>query len=101
MPYTPPQEILDRYASVLVNFALGGGSGVQPSETVRVVAPESAKPLYAALNRAVWRAGAHVIGGYVPDDDHEANLSRDFYEIASEEQLGYFPSAYMRGLVDQ
>jgi hypothetical protein len=51
MPYTPPQEILDRYASVLVDFALGGGSGVQPGETVRVVAPESAKPLYAALAR--------------------------------------------------
>ena len=28
MPYTPPQEILDRYASVLVDFALGGGTGV-------------------------------------------------------------------------
>ncbi len=101
MPYTPPQEILDRYASVLVDFALGGGSGVQPGETVRVVAPESAKPLYAALNRAVWRAGAHVIGGYVPDDDHGVNLGRDFYEIASDEQLDHFPSAYMRGLVDQ
>lgn len=101
MPYTPPQEILDRYASVLVDFALGGGSGVQPGETVRVVAPESAKPLYAALSRAVWRAGANVIGGYVPDDDHEVNLGRDFYEIASDAQLDHFPSAYMRGLVDQ
>ncbi|HTC73874.1 MAG TPA: aminopeptidase [Solirubrobacteraceae bacterium] len=101
MPYTPPREILDRYASVLVDFALGGGSGVQPGETVRVVAPESAKPLYAALSRAVWRAGANVIGGYVPDDDHEVNLGRDFYEIASDAQLDHFPSAYMRGLVDQ
>jgi aminopeptidase len=101
MPYAPPQQILDRYASVLVDFALGGGSGVQPGETVRVVAPESAKPLYAALNRAVWRAGANVIGGYVPDDDHEVNLGRDFYEIAGDAQLDNFPGAYMRGLVDQ
>jgi aminopeptidase len=101
MPYAPPQQILDRYASVLVDFALGGGSGVQPGETVRVVAPESAKPLYAALNRAVWRAGANVIGGYVPDDDHEVNLGRDFYEIASDAQLDNFPGAYVRGLVDQ
>ena len=101
MPYTPPQEILERYASVLVDFALGGGSGVQPGETVRVVAPESAKPLYAALNRAVWRAGANVIGGYVPDDDHQVNLGRDFYEIASDAQLDNFPGAYMRGLVEE
>jgi aminopeptidase len=101
MAYTPPAEILDRYASVLVDFALGGGEGVQPGEVVRVVAPESAKPLYAALNRAVWRAGAHAIGSYQPDDDPEVNLARDFYELASEQQLDYFPGAYMRGLVDQ
>lgn len=101
MTYTPPAQILERYASVLVNFALGGGRGVQPGEVVRVVAPESAKPLYAELNKAVWRAGAHVIGGYQPDDDDAINLSRDFYELASEEQLDRFPSSYMRGLVDE
>ncbi len=101
MTYTPPAEILERYASVLVNFALGGGRGVQPGEVVRVVAPESAKPLYAALNRAVWRAGAHVIGGFQPDDDDAINLSRDFYELASDAQLDHFSGHYMRGLVDE
>jgi aminopeptidase len=101
MTYTPPAEILERYASVLVNFALGGGRGVQPGEVVRVVAPESAKPLYAALNRAVWRAGGHVIGGYQPDDDDAINLSRDFYELASDAQLDRFAKHYMRGLVDE
>jgi aminopeptidase len=101
MAFTPAPEILDRYASVLVDFALGGGSGVQPGEIVRVVSPESAKPLYAALNRAVWRAGGHVIGGYVPDDDRDVNLARDFYEIASPEQLDFFPALYTRGLIDQ
>ncbi len=101
MTYTPPDEILERYAAVLVNFALGGGEGIKPGETVRVVAPESAKPLYAALNRAVWRAGGHVIGSYQPDDDHAINLSRDFYELASPEQLDHFPALHMRGLVDE
>ena len=70
MTYTPPQKILERYASVLVDFALGGGEGVHPGEVVRVVAPESAKPLYVELQKAVWRAGGHVIGSYQPDDDH-------------------------------
>jgi aminopeptidase len=101
MAYTPPAEILARYASVLVDFALGGGDGVQPGEVVRVVAPESAKPLYAALNRAVWRAGGHVIGAYQPDDDQTVNLARDFYEAASVEQLEHFPSQYTRGLIDE
>jgi aminopeptidase len=101
MAYVPPPEIVERYASVLIDFALGGGRGVQPGEVVRVVAPESAKPLYAALNRAVWRAGAHVIGSYQPDDDQVTNLSRDFFELASPEQLEHFPALYTRGLIDE
>jgi aminopeptidase len=101
MAYVPPPEILERYASVLIDFALGGGRGVQSGEVVRVVAPESAKPLYAALNRAVWRAGGHVIGSYQPDDDQIANLSRDFYELAGSEQLAHFPAHYTRGLIDE
>jgi aminopeptidase len=101
MTYIPPQEILERYASVLIDFALGGGRGVQPGEVVRVVSPESAKPLYAALNRTVWRAGGHVIGAYQPDDDQDANLARDFYRSASVEQLEHFPALYTRGLIDE
>ncbi len=101
MTYTPPQEILERYASVLVNFALGGGEGVQAGEVVRIAAPESAKPLYAELRKAVWRAGAHVIGAYEPDDDTRTNLSKDFFETTSDAQLDYFPAKYMRGLIDE
>jgi aminopeptidase len=101
MTYIPSQQILERYASVLVEFALGGGRGVAPGEVVRVVAPESAKPLYAELRKAVWRAGGHVIGDYIPDDEPGLNLSRDFYDAASDEQLDYFPARYMRGLVDE
>ena len=101
MPYTPSQEVLERYASVLVDFALGGGRGVRPGEVVRVVAPESAKPLYAELQRAVWRAGGHVIGAYQPDDDSHTNLARDFFQLADDAQLDRFPASYMRGLVDE
>ena len=62
MTYRPPPETLARYADVLVNFALGGGRRVQRDEVVRIVAHEAAKPLYVALHRAVWRAGAHTLG---------------------------------------
>lgn len=101
MSYVPPADILERYAAVLVDFALGGGAGVRRGEVVRIVAPEIAKPLYVALHRAVWRAGGHAIGGYQPDDDHEHNLSRAFYELAGESQLDHFPARYLRGLVDE
>jgi aminopeptidase len=101
MPFTPSPQVLERYADVLINFALGGGSGVKRGDVVRVAAHEAAKPLYVELNRAVWRAGAHTIGQYLPDDDSLSNLSRDFYELAGEEQIDFFAATYMRGLIDQ
>jgi aminopeptidase len=101
MTYTPAQEILERYASVLVDFALGGGEGIKPGEVVRVTSPESAKPLYMELLKAVWRAGGHVIGGYYPDEEQRAGGSATFYEIASDEQINHLPARYMRGLVDE
>jgi aminopeptidase len=101
MTYVPPREILERYAEVLVGFALGGGRGVRAGEVVRIASSESAKPLYAELAKAVWRAGGHVIAAYEPDDDGETNLSRDFYEIASDGQLDHFNGKYFRGIVDE
>jgi aminopeptidase len=101
MSYTPDRQILERYANVLVNFALGSGEGIKPGEVVMVAAPESAKPLYVELLRAVTRAGGHVIASYMPDDDASYNVARDFYELASDEQIDFFPARYRRGLVDE
>jgi aminopeptidase len=101
MSFTPPREILERYADVLINFALGSGAGVQKGEVVRITAHEVAKPLYVELSRAVWRAGGHAIGHYLPNDDADANLPRDFFELASDEQIDFLPATYLHGLVDQ
>jgi aminopeptidase len=102
LAYTPPTEIIERYADVLINFALGGGAGISKGDVVRVVAHESAKPLYVELNRAVWRAGGHTIGHYVPDDDNASfNLTRDFLDLAADEQLDFFAAKHARGMIDQ
>jgi len=101
MNYIPPQKILERYASVLVDFALGGGEGIERGDVVRVTSPESAKPLYAELLKAVWRAGGHVIGGYYPDEEQGMGGSKAFYELAGEQQLDHLPARYLRGLVDE
>ncbi len=99
--YQVPHEYLERYADLLVNFALGSGEGIKPGDVVEVIAPESAKPLYAELCRAVWRAAGNVITNYAPDDDEQFNVTRDFYEIAGPEQLDFFASKYYRGVMDQ
>jgi aminopeptidase len=100
MPYTPPQEILKKYADVLVNFALGGGTGIKKDEVVWLGANEAAKPLYLEVRKAVWRAGGHVIDNYMVDEDDRSNFSKDFFNLASDEQIDFFPTKYFRSMVE-
>lgn len=98
--YQPDQATLEKYADLLVNFALNEGDGIDEGDVVRISCPEVAKPLYAELRKSVLEAGGHIIGSYKPNVTDGFNLSRDFYKQASEGQITYFPEAYYRGLVD-
>jgi aminopeptidase len=93
--YRPPQEIVDRYARVLVRFALNDGVGVQPGQVVRLVSDEQAKPLFAAARNEILRAGGLVLPAYQP-----AGIAREAIELASPEQLQTFLRRYWRGLAD-
>jgi aminopeptidase len=101
MIYTPSKKILERYADVLVNFALGGGKGIKHGDVVLVYAYEYAKPLHLELYRAILRAGGHPILDYRPDQTTEFNFQKEFFLNAQEHQLVFFPDKYMRGIVDQ
>ncbi len=74
---------------------------MKKGEVVHVVAYEYSKPLYAEILRAITKAGANAISQYMPDTDHEFNLTRDFYVNAGERQIKFFPSKYFRGLADE
>lgn len=100
-PYTPPKKILEKYAQVLVHFALNGGAGIKKNEVVVVAANEASKPLYAEVLTAIWKAGGHVIQKYSPSDEPGLSLGRIFYECANEEQLNHFPKKYLKGLLEQ
>ncbi|MCE9541888.1 aminopeptidase [Candidatus Kaiserbacteria bacterium] len=106
MAYTPSQKILERYADVMVNFALGMGKGIKKGDVVRLSASESAKPLYIAIHNAIVDAGGHVLGHYAPDEEkgdmrRNESTSRYFYQHASDEQIRFFPAKYLKGVVDQ
>lgn len=102
MAYTPPAEMLERYAELLVGYALGGGAGISADDVVQVRAPDNAKPLFIELCRSVWRRGGHVISRYLPSEERTGlNLTRDFLEIASDEQVDFFAEQYWRGLAEQ
>jgi aminopeptidase len=91
--YQPPGEYIERYADVLVNFALNAGRGMARGDVVMISSSDAAKPLYVALRDAVLRSGGTTIGDYSP-----GGSSRSAVEIASMEQLSTFHRAYYRGL---
>ncbi len=96
MSFQPSEETLEKYADVMINFALNSGEGVKPGEVVQIRVPEVAKPLLVTLRRAVLKAGAHPIIFYTPDD-----FAREHYELASVEQFSFFPEKYLKGLVEE
>lgn len=98
--YTPPRSILEKYADVLVNFALGGGAGIKKGDVVHLNATESAKPLYVEVRNAILKAGGHVISNYLPDGTADRrSVTREFFELAKPHQLDWFPENYIKGLV--
>lgn len=98
--FTLPKKILEKYADVLVNFALGGGKGIKKGDVVRIAVRESAKPLFIELRKAVLKAGGHIIAHYGPEADERHNPAKDFYTMASQDQLQFFPEKYWKGLVE-
>jgi len=89
--YVPSQEILEKYATLLVNFALNNGTGLKPGETVQIAVPDIAKPLAKELNIAVLKAGGHPIVRLTP-----TGFERDYYTYANTEQLTHFPEKFLR-----
>jgi aminopeptidase len=101
MAYTPSQGILDKYAKVLVNFALNKGKGIKKGDVVRIIGEDASKPLFAAVYRQVIKSGGHVISSYSPSVAPGFNLGKDFFELAKSHQINFFAEKYMRGLIDQ
>ncbi|MEX2006949.1 MAG: aminopeptidase [Candidatus Saccharimonadales bacterium] len=98
MSYQPSPEILDKYAKVMVNFALGGGRGVKAGEVVYLQSPLSALPFYRALRKVIIDSGGLIIGSL---GDDMSGAAKYFYKHATHEQLTAFLSKYYKGLVAQ
>src|SRR4030043_960080 len=98
--YQPSDKILEKYANVLVNFALGGGKGIKAGEVVFLQIPESAKQILNPLVKSVLRSGGHPLIHYSPEGtDRWMYVDRVFFENANEEQIKYLPKNYLLGRV--
>lgn len=90
--YVPSRIILQRYADVLVNFALNSGVGLKKGEVVEVVIPDIAKPLAKELQIAILKSGGHPTIRLIPT----GNFTKDFFKYANNDQLTHFPKKFMR-----
>lgn len=92
--YTPTKKILKNYAEVLVNFALGKGRGISRGDIVYLQFDSPALPLAYAVYEAILCSGGHPMV-----KQNEEDFSKIFYNVASEDQLEFFPKRYMKSLV--
>jgi aminopeptidase len=93
--YQPSLEILQKYASVLVNFALGDGKGIKKNEVVLVVTQTPGIPLAKEVFRKIVQCGGHPLINIVDDDFKLIQLSE-----GTDPQIAFFPEKYYRGLSD-
>lgn len=89
--FIPSQEILHKYAQLLVNFALNSGAGVKPGEVVECTVPDVAKPLALELQNVLLQAGAQPLIRLLP-----TGFDGDYYRYASDAQLTFFPEKYLK-----
>ncbi len=98
--YKLSQELLVKYAQVMVRYALNGGKGIKPGETVWLFGQECSKDLFMELTREIWRAGGNVITRYLPDEFQRYGLNRDLLEIGNDDQLTFFAKEYWQGVTN-
>lgn len=89
--YQPEKKILEKYADLLVNFALNSGEGVKEDEIVMCALDDVAKPFLIELYQAILKANAHPMMRMIP-----TGLNKIFYENANDKQLIFFPENYMK-----
>ena len=93
--YTPSDKILENYAKVLVNFALGKKEGINPGDVVECLVPDIAKPLAIALQKQILQAGGHMMLRLLP-----TGMDKDFFSLANEDQLRFFPAKHLKSRTD-
>ena len=87
-------EILQKYADVMVNFALHNGKGASKDDVVEIVLHESAKEFLPYLQAEVLKSGAKCLIRYLPH-----GISRQKYELSNDEQIEFMPDNLLKGRI--
>lgn len=93
--YTPSKVVLEKYAKVMVDFALGKGRGVKEKEVVYLQYDQEAEPLAEVIFKRVLEKGA-----YPMLKNQQESFEKIMFEVASADQLRFFPKKYTKTLID-
>ena len=93
--FTPSKKIIDNYAKVMIDFALGKGQGVKQGQVVYLQYDSEALPLALSVFKRILEKGAHPI---VRGADE--GFQKVMFEEASDDQLKFFPKEYTKSLVN-
>ncbi|WP_132053729.1 aminopeptidase [Pseudocnuella soli] len=96
----PDKSILEKYAQVMVHYAVNNGNGIQKGDTVFLVGQECTRDLFLAIGNEIYAAGGNVISNYLPNNTKETSLARMLLQQGSDEQLSFFARPYWQGIVD-
>lgn len=95
MLYKPADKILENYAKIMVNFALGKGKGIKKKDVVYLQYDTEAQPLAQAVFKQVLLAG-----GYPILKNQEESFDKIMFESANNDQLKFFPKKFTKTLID-
>ena len=92
--------LLNKYAQVMVKYALNNGQGINKGDTVFLVGQECTKDLFMAIAKEVYTAGGNLITNYQPDNLRDNSLARFLLQHGADEQISFFAKPYWQGLVE-
>ena len=93
-------NLLKKYAQVMVKYALNNGQGINRGDTVFLIGQECTKDLFLAIAKEIYAAGGNVITNYLPNNTRENSLPRFLLKNGTDEQIGFFAKPYWQGIVD-
>lgn len=94
--FVPSPKILEKYAEILIAFALNSGKGIKKNDVVYLVTQIPGLPLARKVYEAILSHGGHPLLNIIDDDFKLVHVTR-----ANKDQLVFFPEKYYRGLADQ
>lgn len=92
---TPNKDLLEKYARVLIDFALNDGDGIKKGDVVYLVTQSPGIPLAQEVYRSIIRSGGFPLIQIQDDSFSLISLLE-----GSDEQLTFFPDKFYRGLAD-